>query len=358
MITDRKRFAEFIKEFRAQAKIPIVWSTADIRPLLKGIFPENTISVFANNYSASPDGRIRGDAVKRGMKPKFFRLGRGLFILIEEFDAWRSGHTSSVACLAQQLDITEDPEALSLRKQDQSKVASSRPKNRAEFFINKLLETFPTKQALTEYSDICSREYRQRSSSYFNYRQIIERQRSGIRGEAVKDIGFHKLIYDTLISWDMDYRRAKLVSFDNLSDSIRTVSGEIIELAAFSICELDEETLPSIRARLSDLFRTLNVMQSKSQIVGCSKALHFLLPRLVMPIDGKYTLTFLLGYRAYLRSLEAEAWLFEDIFSAFHGLALRLGLSNSDESPDGWNTTVPKIIDNAIIGYMMRKKTI
>lgn len=355
-MSDRKRFAEFIKEFRAQSKIPLVWSTADIRPLLKGIFPENTISVFPNNYSASPDGRIRGDAVKRGMKPKFFRVGRGLFVLVEEFDARKSGHTSSVVCPPQEHDIPKDAEASFSRMPGKFNEVSTRLQNRAGLFEISLLEAFPSKQALIEYSGICAREYRQRSSSYFNYQQIIERQRSGIRGEAVKDIGFHKLIYDTLISWDMDYRRAKLVSFDKYSDSIRAACGEIIELAAFSICELDEETLPSIRARLSDLFQTLNVMQSKSQIVGCSKALHFLLPRLVMPIDGKYTLTFLFGYRAYLRSLEAEARLFEDIFSAFHGLALRLSLSNSDESPEGWNTTVPKIIDNAIIGYIRNRK--
>lgn len=355
-MSDRKRFAGFIKEFRAQAKIPVVWSAADIRPLLKGIFSENTIGVFPNNYSVSPDGRIRGDAVKRGMKPKFFRVGRGLFVLVEEFDAWKSGHTSSVVCPSPEHDIPKDMEVLFSRKPGKFNEAFTRLQERASLFEKSLLEAFPSKQALIEYSDICAREYRQRSSSYFNYQQIIERQRSGIRDEAVKDIGFHKLIYDTLISWDMDYRRAKLVSFDELSDSISAASGEIIELAAFSICELDEEILPSISARLSNLFQTLNVMQSKSQIVGCSKALHFLLPRLVMPIDGKYTLTFLFGYRAYLNSLEEEARLFGDIFSAFHGITLRLGLSNSDESPDGWNTTVPKIIDNAIIGYMMKKK--
>jgi hypothetical protein len=353
----RKGFVEFIKEFRANGRIPIVWSIADIRPLLKGIFPENTISVFPNNYSASPDGRIKGDAVKRGMKPRFFRVGRGLFILVEEFDGWKSGHVSSVAYPPQEQDIPKDAEASYSRQPGKFNEASTRLQNRAGRFEYSLLEAFPNKPALIEYSDICAREYRQQSSSYFNYQQIIERQRSGIRGEAVKDIGFHRLIYDTLISWDMDNRRAKLVSFDIFSDSIRAACGEIIELAAFSICELDEETLPSIRARLSDLFQTLQVMQSKSQIVGCSKALHFLLPRLVMPIDGKYTLTFLFGYRAYFRPLEAEARLFEDIFSAFHGLALRLGLSNSDESPDGWNTTVLKIIDNAIIGYLRNRKS-
>jgi hypothetical protein len=165
-MSNRKRFAEFIKKFRAQGKIPLAWSTAEIRPLLRAAFPANTIGVFPNNYSASPDGRIRGDAVKRGMKPKFFRVGRGLFVLVEEFDAWKSGHTSSVICPPQKHDILEDTEAVFPRKPGKFNEALTRLPNRAGFFENKLLEAFPSKRTLIEYSDFCAREYRQPGASY------------------------------------------------------------------------------------------------------------------------------------------------------------------------------------------------
>jgi hypothetical protein len=71
-----------------------------------------------------------------------------------------------------------------------------------------------------------------------------------------------------------------------------------------------------------------------------------------MPIDGKYTLELLFGYRVYKPALNDELALFQEIFLAFWGLANELGLSHSDEGTAGWNTTVPKIIDNAIIGYL------
>ena len=63
-------FYDFIIELRQSDKIPKQWKIADIRPFLKDHFSQNTITVYPPNCSISIDGKIKGDYVKRGQKPK------------------------------------------------------------------------------------------------------------------------------------------------------------------------------------------------------------------------------------------------------------------------------------------------
>ena len=92
-------------------------------------------------------------------------------------------------------------------------------------------------------------------------------------------------------------------------------------------------------------------MKSKRRIVGVSKALHFLLPDLIMPIDSSYTMPVIYGYNRYSNDREKETKDFIHIFRKTVEIAQRLNLSPSDIDGDGWNTSIPKLIDNAIIGY-------
>ena len=351
----RKKCDEYIRDFRAQEKIPLIWSVADLRPLLEGIFSYNTIGVLPSNSSASPDGRIKGDAVKRGMKPKYYRVGRGRFVLIEEYDSVQSGEAPTVPAALSAGGSRADGPLPDSQRSDKTKAFIGQNRGRFEAIERKLRETFPSKKRLMEYAGACVQGYRRFSDSYYLYQSVILRHRHSGINDLVTDPDFHGLVYRTLVSWDMNYRNAKLVSLTEFSEGIKAVSDKICELSAISMDELEDGSSASALARLEDLFRSLRVMESRSQIVGCSKALHFLLPRLVTPIDGKYTLNFLFGYRIYPRSLDAEARLFTEIFQAFLGLTRRLDLSRGDETETGWNTTVPKIIDNAIIGYMKAK---
>jgi hypothetical protein len=92
-------------------------------------------------------------------------------------------------------------------------------------------------------------------------------------------------------------------------------------------------------------------MKSRRKIVGVSKALHFLIPDLVMPIDGKFTMTYFYGYNKYYNEPEKEFEIFEDIFNKTEKIVAKLNLNNDDLKEEGWNTSVPKLIDNSIIGF-------
>lgn len=79
-----KSFYEYIVELRRTNKIPKQWRVADIKPFLKDHFSKNTIIVYPSNCSISVDGKIKGDYVKKGQKPKFYRVRRGSFEIIND----------------------------------------------------------------------------------------------------------------------------------------------------------------------------------------------------------------------------------------------------------------------------------
>lgn len=81
---ENKTFYESIVELRKNKKIPKQWRVHDIRPFFQNKFSLNTINVYPNNCSVSLDGKTKGDYVKKGQSPKFYRLGKGTFELIDE----------------------------------------------------------------------------------------------------------------------------------------------------------------------------------------------------------------------------------------------------------------------------------
>jgi hypothetical protein len=132
---------------------------------------------------------------------------------------------------------------------------------------------------------------------------------------------------------------------------------------------LTDERCGEVLRQLSALFNGLAVMKSSSRIVGVSKTLHFLLPDLVPPIDRRRVLKCLFGSPSYYRELppgpcasirvmlpgdvtpriQREFNKFGDILFEYTRLSRHVGLSKADVDGKGWNTSVPKLIDNAVI---------
>ncbi|MDP3063541.1 MAG: hypothetical protein Q8O40_10110 [Chloroflexota bacterium] len=184
------------------------------------------------------------------------------------------------------------------------------------------------------------------------YRKIISRHRnSGGLGSLLDDDSFHKSIWDTLEAWNMAQRGAQLTSPPNLRRSILDHRPQLVDLYGYKLESLTEkESSGTVLPLLQNVFLGLRVMESKRRIVGVSKTLHFLLPDLVMPVDGTYTLPYFYGYNKYDRTPSAEFATFKGIFKGTHRIAEKLRLTPTDVSGDGWCTAVPKLIDNAIIG--------
>ena len=58
--------------------------------------------------------------------------------------------------------------------------------------------------------------------------------------------------------------------------------------------------------------------------------------------------------KVYVLDLQKEFECFWDVFCRFRDIAMEFELGEEDLDDYGWNTSVPKLIDNAIIGYTSR----
>jgi len=326
-------FLKKIIQLRRDGKIPKKWKINDIKPFLESEFKESTINIYPYNSSISVDGKITGDFVKRGQKPKFFRFPGGYFQIIDEV-----------------LEKTEHKLNNVEKHSIKRKVINTEKKNKKIFFRNR--------EDFFRYIKICDDDYRKVSPSIVLYREMIKKHNEIELDDLLGENDFFELIYATLISWNMNQRGARLVDFDEFKSSLDSLKNELIEVSEYKIEDFRSNSQNNILPKIECIYEKMSVMKSRSNLVGNSKTLHFLLPRLIMPIDRTFTLNFFFGNTEVSHGHRAEFNIFKQVLQYFLDIINRLKLSEKDVNGLGWNTTLPKLIDNAIIGYMIEKKRI
>lgn len=198
----------------------------------------------------------------------------------------------------------------------------------------------------------CNEIYRSGHDLSF-YRELIDMHRKhGKLEPLLGNNAFVKLLYETLEKWNMNQRGARLVAFDDFMKSIRFWKDYLVKLYEYKLYGDIDNEIKTINDMLGKVFIYVKVMQSKRKIVGVSKTLHFLLPDLIMPIDGKFTMPAFFGFNKNPNSPEKESITFKEIFNRTIEITNRLQLDPSDVDGEKWNTSVPKLIDNAIIGLL------
>ena len=169
----------------------------------------------------------------------------------------------------------------------------------------------------------------------------------------------------TLVAWGMDGRRARLVPPDKFFSNIRDHEIYIVKLEQYSVSDLCETGM------IEFLWRTLHLLKlsrtkNNHQVVTGSKALHHLLPRLLPPIDGRYTARFFTppdldttrDPNSHLKDLTKPHPNFHNIVLGFgciarlikegHGTDYLSNLVSTTETA----TSESKLIDNAIMGFV------
>lgn len=212
---------------------------------------------------------------------------------------------------------------------------------------------FESRESFFSYVKKCNGNYRLISPSLYLYKKIIEKHRkcNDLDG-LLDDDDFLELIYITLDAWNMNQRGAKLIPFEELKKSVLKIDNRSLlkDLYAYKLNLLSENDLDIVVSKIKQIFYTLKVATTKTKIVGISKALHFLLPDLIMPIDRRYTLNTFYGHNKYNQDISKEFKTFKEIFTRFYEIAKELKLSEEDIDNFNWNTSIPKLIDNALIG--------
>lgn len=196
----------------------------------------------------------------------------------------------------------------------------------------------------------CNEYYRLGDDLRLYQKLIQEHRRTTDLTQLISDPEFIRLLYRTLEKWNMNQRAAKLNSLDNLQNSILEHKQQLIELYRYKILAIRFSDFEKIIELIENVFCTLHVMDSKRKIVGVSKALHFLLPDLVMPIDSKYTLPGFYGDNVYHNNPLVEFAVYKDILLKSYQIFKELEINENDVDGEKWNTSAPKLIDNALIG--------
>jgi len=191
----------------------------------------------------------------------------------------------------------------------------------------------------TRISEINSR-YRNGPDLYF-YKRLIH-LRNNFRGiELFLRSDYHiEILYATLVSWDMNARGAKMKYFDEFKANILSC------LNQFKLIEDFEKNSNNDSVRLISTLRNtyenLSLMKTGRKLVSNSKLLHFLFPKLFMPMDGGNTLFYFYGHAG-----ESPNKYIEIIELSYEIISRPENWENYLDN--NWNTTVPKMIDNAII---------
>lgn len=201
-------------------------------------------------------------------------------------------------------------------------------------FVNECNERYRSGHDLLLYKDIIKKH-----EEYHNDMEAL-----------LKDEKIYPLIMKTLKAWNMDQRGAKLTTVEKFKQSIskNNLKENLIELSKYKLFSTRRRQIETeIVELLENVFLNLKVMETKRRLVGVSKALHFLLPNLVMPIDNKYTMNFF----SISTDVNRELNTFKTIFIESYNITRGLCLTQNEVDGKRWNTSVPKLIDNAIIGF-------
>lgn len=187
-----------------------------------------------------------------------------------------------------------------------------------------------------------------------NYASLINQyDKASNYSTLVSNTTYIGLVYAALKEFSMNERGARLVAQPQFQSYILKHVPTLSLLSSYRLESIDNKSLTNIFSNLWVLFKELQVMASSSKLVGVSKAMHFLLPNLVMPIDRKGVLSFYYGQTSpnVPTGLHKQFQILREVFESYKDLAQHLPLNLSNWDGNWWNKSVPKRIDNAIAGF-------
>ncbi|RYC66245.1 hypothetical protein [Spirosoma sordidisoli] len=180
-----------------------------------------------------------------------------------------------------------------------------------------------------------------------------------IRALELKNPEKIEFVYAALTAWGMHRmgkKGAKLNNFDIFEKSIKDCEPIFTKLGDAKL----ENSSGLEFDYIKELFHTLNPMASGVKIVGVSKVLAHYIPDIIAPVDRQYTFQFLnqkkdttppRNWDEYELLREIHLKLFKPIALNEHFRKHALEwLNQKSEYP--WDTSIPKIIDNLIIGKL------
>jgi hypothetical protein len=189
-------------------------------------------------------------------------------------------------------------------------------------------------------------------SKYFHSKSLGLLRQHKCPADAVLDEVFVESVYATLTSWGMHRMGpggAKLVDFPVFVETFRRLEEPIRQLSAFALLKLNPGDLKSASEQLWAAISEAKIGHGLTKIVAGSKALHHVLPELIPPIDREYTIRFFFHHKALSQGGQVA---FQEIYPHFYQMAIQCREKIEARIGQGMNTSVTKVIDNAIVGFV------
>jgi len=173
---------------------------------------------------------------------------------------------------------------------------------------------------------------------------------------------FVEYVYAVLPSWGMHRMGGgpKMREFSEFHSSLKAVWPIALQLQERTPTDLGASDWASLRA----VFCGIRCMASGTSLVGNSKVIAHLLPKLVPPVDREYTLNYLFRHGQIKNGIEVEwsklAQILEGFFypiaqSPLFKSKAEEWLRHSDRFK--WDTSELKIVDNLVIGLSKMERS-
>ncbi|HEY3876692.1 MAG TPA: hypothetical protein VGM92_14540 [Candidatus Kapabacteria bacterium] len=187
-------------------------------------------------------------------------------------------------------------------------------------------------------------------SLYFHSR-ALEAARSQDRDR------FTEMSYAMLASWGMHHmgpKGSKMRDFKEFRSSIEKVWSQAMSLQEKTPSNLGTKDWN----KLKEIFYGIDCMKSGTKLVGNSKIMAHLIPKLIPPVDRHYTLRFLFG-NTQITNGDNEWKMLEQMLKDFFypfvedpSFAAKVEKWSKQKKLDyKWDTSQLKIVDNLIIGF-------
>lgn len=175
---------------------------------------------------------------------------------------------------------------------------------------------------------------------------IAMRRQLGSAAAASRDIRFLRLLYGTLNVWGIGQRGSKLVNFDQF---VRAVGDWELAIGGLEGETLDnaELAVEEVVDRVWNVIDSLRIVENEAKLVPCTKALHHMLPDLVVPMDRLFTRTF---FGWHVPEFQYSQ---EKIFNHAYRHFVRIARETEPARfvAGGWRTSLTKVLDNALVGF-------
>ena len=210
-----------------------------------------------------------------------------------------------------------------------------------QILVNVLIEYFPT--FLKAFEQNCP--FNKFGQLEYHKKTIHIRRELGSVQAALEDPDFQQNLFETLRVWGIGSRASSLRPFPQFIDALMTKEDEIMGLEKMLI-DQPNLSVSQVSKKLSRVVCSIDIVTNQAKLVAGSKALHHILPDLIVPMDRAYTQNFFGWSNPKFQYSQSEC--FEEAFHSF--VAIARAVNPEQYVGDGWNTSGTKVIDNALVG--------